>query len=872
MWAGHWIWSPENDDEQPSQWVFRSSFELARRPERLTVSITADSRYALWINGRYAGQGPGYRPPQQYDVREITALARPGRNTIAVLARYYGAGRGTEVGDGPFRGVRLGYGPFFWYRSSGKAGLLAEVHADGALVAATDARWRVGADRARGWFLCHNMFAEEYDANLAEDWAAPGFDDASWPHAAVRGAPGDAPWGAPVPRLIPFLEERAYVRPRRLVSVREVETSDHALAGDRIGLEPKRALTDSRVGPIGDAGLPAWVEPAPGRGVAIVLEFERTTTGFWTLDLTAAPPTPGAAPASIDIGADETLGPADRVAPNRFNQRPGIVHNRAEGLYVDAYADRYTVRPGRQRWAPLDYRAVRYLQLTIRTPADSAPQRIWLHDVALREWRYPYDHTTGAFSSSDPEIDAVWRMGRDTVQLDSVETFVGSPVRDRTQFTDSVIELYSALYAFGDVRLFRYVLGSLTENVRADGSLHVPINSTTFFWPGMDLLWVTAAWDYYLYTADLEPVAGAYAALQRIIAFNTARLNADSLLPRRAYAEPGSMWWLDWWYSPEDDPYGIPNSAEAPQVSLGINAYFVRALEALARIAAALGREVDATGYRTLAGRVRAAIRRHFWDGRAWLDVQGGAATGEMANGLAILAGASDPERDASVAAHVFVGPKEGVNGRVHPERQTGPGIPSPYGMWWVLAALFEIGRADLALAHIRDLWVANFIARGETMINEDWHLPLNYFKTRAHGYGSAPTYTLSAYVLGVTPLEPGFRRWRVRPQPGGLSHASGRVPTPHGPIEVAWQAGGAADRPDEFVLTLNAPAGTAGEVELPLWGRPGSVLFDGRIVWDEQTRGRDAGRSNLTIDERAVRFVDVEGGPPRFGWRAAGP
>jgi Bacterial alpha-L-rhamnosidase C-terminal domain/Cytochrome c len=61
-------------------------------------------------------------------------------------------------------------------------------------------------------------------------------------------------------------------------------------------------------------------------------------------------------------------------------------------------------------------------------------------------------------------------------------------------------------------------------------------------------------------------------------------------------------------------------------------------------------------------------------------------------------------------------------------------------------------------------------------------------FASLAHGWASGPTSALSKYVLGVRPVQPGYKTWLIEPQPGDLSWAEGRVPTPYGPIAVRWQ------------------------------------------------------------------------------------
>jgi Bacterial alpha-L-rhamnosidase C-terminal domain len=47
------------------------------------------------------------------------------------------------------------------------------------------------------------------------------------------------------------------------------------------------------------------------------------------------------------------------------------------------------------------------------------------------------------------------------------------------------------------------------------------------------------------------------------------------------------------------------------------------------------------------------------------------------------------------------------------------------------------------------------------------------------------PTRDLVAYVLGITPDQPGFTRVRVAPRSGPLHEIAGAVPTPHGLVEV---------------------------------------------------------------------------------------
>lgn len=53
------------------------------------------------------------------------------------------------------------------------------------------------------------------------------------------------------------------------------------------------------------------------------------------------------------------------------------------------------------------------------------------------------------------------------------------------------------------------------------------------------------------------------------------------------------------------------------------------------------------------------------------------------------------------------------------------------------------------------------------------------------HGWASGPTAFLSRKVLGIIPVEPGYKKIKVQPDLGNLSFAQGCIPTPYGIIRV---------------------------------------------------------------------------------------
>jgi len=193
-WTASWI--GVTAPATSNQWTcFRKTIVLDHTPAKVTARIAVDSKYWLWINGKLAvyegGLKRGPNPADTYFDRVIlTPYLHAGTNTIALLAWYWGK-------DG------------FSHKSSGKAGLVAEISMDDRKIG-TDASWKALWHPAYGnTGKPHPNYRMpddniNFDARLdLDDWIAPGFEDASWPAAAVFGRPPTAPWNQLIERPTP---------------------------------------------------------------------------------------------------------------------------------------------------------------------------------------------------------------------------------------------------------------------------------------------------------------------------------------------------------------------------------------------------------------------------------------------------------------------------------------------------------------------------------------------------------------------------------------------------------------------------------------------------------------------------------------------
>ncbi len=147
----NWIWTPEHPrgDAPKGDCYFRKTIELTS-VEQGTVTITADDRYELFVNGRRVGSGNSIKQMEQYNISRM--LVR-GRNVIAVRVTNLAQGQ-AALAARVF--IKSSGGPWRSYSS--------------------DASWRTAID-------------------AVPSWQTVSYLDTRWKPAQVYGQLGEtAPW------------------------------------------------------------------------------------------------------------------------------------------------------------------------------------------------------------------------------------------------------------------------------------------------------------------------------------------------------------------------------------------------------------------------------------------------------------------------------------------------------------------------------------------------------------------------------------------------------------------------------------------------------------------------------------------------------
>ena len=209
-WSARWIAAADAPPQAAGVFHFRKSFELAGKPERFLVNVSADNRYRLFANGVLVSSGParGDLMHWRYETVDLAPYLRSGRNVLAALVWNWGEYRPA---------AQISY----------RTGFLLRGEDNGQRMADTNASWKVFWNQAYsftrvirpddgGYYAASP--GENLDASLYPwGWELPAFDDNGWPAAGPLADParlrGTDPFGVAgnwqlVPRNIPPMEER----------------------------------------------------------------------------------------------------------------------------------------------------------------------------------------------------------------------------------------------------------------------------------------------------------------------------------------------------------------------------------------------------------------------------------------------------------------------------------------------------------------------------------------------------------------------------------------------------------------------------------------------------------------------------------------
>ncbi|GAB3890028.1 family 78 glycoside hydrolase catalytic domain [Spirosoma agri] len=735
-WTARWILHPTAPSRQYGVFHFRKTVELAQKPTRFVVHVSADNRYRLFVNGKSVAMGPARSDTQNwnYETIDLAPYLQAGRNVLAAQVWYMGEGA-------PF--AQMSY----------QLGFLVQGDSDTEKVVNTDATWKIFQNPAyspikndipklRTYIVVGD--GDRVDAaTYPWGWEQPSFDDKAWVAAKTlnfpakpRGLGTDGNWGL-VPRTIPMMTEK----PLRLTTVRR---SEHGKM-DNAFLQGKSPVTIST-----------------NTKAVFLLDQGYLTNAYPELTV------------SQGKGATITLSYAEALVDSKGQKGN---RNELEGRTLRGFDDQFVADGGSKRtFRPLWFRTYRYLQLTVETKGES----LVLDELIGQYTAYPFEEKAQVVTS-DTTLKAIWNVGWRTAQLCAGENYYDCPYYEQLQYTgDTRIQSLISLYVTGDDRLMRKAIADYDHSRFNDGLTQSRYPSADFqVIPTFSLFWVCMIHDYWMHRQDDAFVKSMLPGILGVLNWHEQRIAKTGL--------NGPLeWWnfVDWstWQNAKDETAGgVPAGARkggSSILSLQQAYTYFRAGDLLAHY----GQNERAEHYRELGRKLNKAVYAQCWDAGRGLMADtpivpagqaGKTSYSQHANILAVLTDAVPAAQQAALLQKVMADPKGG------PDSLTQATF---YFKFYLFEALKKTGLGDQFVSQLKP-W-RDMLAIGLTTFAE------NPEPTRSdcHAWSASPLYELLSITCGIRPAEPGFKSVRIEPYLGNLTTVNGRMPHPLGDIAVQFQ------------------------------------------------------------------------------------
>jgi alpha-L-rhamnosidase len=791
---------------------YRKEFAAAKTIRRATLYATALGIYELHLNGERVGDAffaPGWSDYHQrayYNTYDVTPLVKNGTNALGAwvadgwYSGYIGFGLLTTIGTEAIGRYTYGKTP----------ALMAQLeieYTDGSREKiATDTSWKVsgaGPNQEADFLM-----GERYDARQeTPGWSKPGFDDSKW-EPAIRA------------------EDNGRVK------AKFYEYRNPA-AGGKVKIESREV----------DLGFkrPPKLEAFPGVPVRAVEEIKPVgisspTNGVHIFNLgqnfagVVRLKVNGPAGTEIRLRYGEMLHPDGRLMTENLRKA------RATDFYVlrgdpkgETYMPRFT------------FHGFQYVELT-GYPGQPALETIT--GIVLQS----DTPLASDFECSDPMVNRLFKNIVWTQRANFLDLPTDCPQRDeRFGWTgDAQIYVGAATYNADVGAFYSKWLRELMESQRPSGTF--PGYAPFPFQHGWDFgtAWCDAGvicpWTIWRAYDDTRIIERCWEPMTRFIAWRK-RTSKDFL----GVAHGNE--WGDWLAVNEKTPIDYIDTA-----------YFAYSTKLMAEMAQAIGKTREASEYRELFGKIKAAFNQKYLkpDGALTLDTQTAYA---LALYMDLL-----PE-NLRAAAGALLARKIGAN-----DTRMSTGF---LGTRPLLPVLSATGQHDLAARLLQSRKYPSWgyeIEQGATTIWERWN---SYTKDKGFGgpqnaeMNSFAHYSFGAVcewmfsqLAGIQTDGPGYKRIIIRPTPPSPGSNPDHKPIDwvrahydsiHGRIASAWKAEGG-----RFSLDVTIPANTTATVYVPARDAAGITESGKPLAQAQGVRflGREGDRVVLAVETGSYRFA----------------
>lgn len=420
---------------------------------------------------------------------------------------------------------------------------------------------------------------------------------------------------------------------------------------------------------------------------------------------------------------------------------------------------------------------------------------------------------TGEFECSNPLVNQLHRNIVWGLRGNFLDLPTDCPQRDERLGWTGDIAVFAPTAAFlYDVKDFLqdWLLDLADEQEAADGLVPITVPDVLKYCPQppeypkpeSSALWSEASvwvpWALWEAYGDISVLRSQYASM----ASHTRRV--EGLL------SPTGLWDSGFQFGDWLDPDAAPNEPWAAKADTGVvaTACLYRTARIMAEAARLLGKHDDEAYFGALAGRVRASFAEHYVaaDGTIHSDCT---TVYSLAIAFDVL---------ATPGLREFAGNRLAELVRNNNYRVSTGFAGTPF----ITHALTDTGHVDEAYRLLLEEGCPSWlypVTMGATTVWERWDSMLPDGTINPGEMTSFNHYALGAVadwmhkaIGGIRPLEPGYAKVLLAPQPGeGIDWARTSLKTPHGTVRVEWRLDGGA-----LHFGATVPDGVTADVVLP--------------------------------------------------------
>ncbi len=746
-WEAYWISVPDEPLHDYGVYQFRKTFTLDTKPSSFIVHVSADNRYKLFVNGQFVSLGParGEIYHWNYETVDIAPQLLTGKNVIAAVVWNYGDMRPE---------AQISY----------QTGFILQGNSENEKIVNTNNTWRCRRDSsysAKEPIIIYSYYVagpgETINYNLSlKHWKDVDFDDDNWlpAHRVTQGLPkGVFGYGLGwmlVPRAIPQME-------LTLQRLQKVRRTDVAQLPENFPAQKS-----------------PFIVPA-NTSVSILLDQGYETDAYPVLQF------------SKGKNADITLSYAEALyiqEPNEKNWR--TFHqkgnrNEIEGKrFIGVKDSLVSDGSDEQEFTSLWWRTYRYMQLQITTKDEP----LTIDDLYGIFTGYPFK-MNASFNAGNDTLNKILETGWRTARCCAQETYMDCPYYEQLQYVgDTRIQCLVSLYNSGDDRLMRNAINLLDDSRMAEGatlSRYPTANAQEI--PPFSLWWIGMIHDYWMYRNDEAFVKTKLAGIQQVLWFFHKYQQADGSLKNLPYWN-----FTDWCGTKGWDSGMAPFGKDGNSAALDLQLLW--AYQLAAEMENSLGMKEYANQYAAAASQLKQTILKKYWDDskKLFADTDDKDVFSQHTNSLAILTGVVNGT-DANALAKKIIADTILTQATI-------------YFKFYVYQALTKAGLGNDYLNWL-DIWKKN-LAMGMTTWAEI--SDINNTRSDCHAWGASPNIELYRIVLGIDSDVPGFKKIKIFPHLGTLSHASGTIPHPNGNISVSYEK-----MNDNWKISITLPSNTPG-------------------------------------------------------------